>query len=349
MESEKAGPQIRHLKKGDLLFSEGDHSTAMYLVKGGMVRLFMSRSGNTVEIATIRSGEILGELAFLDGNPRSVSGEALTDCELIEISAPVFKDVLSKAPDWMKILLKTVVGRLRAVNTRIRQLEVSQSRGKGGGSYQYLPLSEIMKIITAFTLVVSKNPEKGELGISIDLDKASFYSSQIMGVPVAKTTSVIDVLIQVDAIKAREEKGVLKAYLQEINFLEELNLFLYDESQRDPAKRKDVSVRGFLILDLIMVELLKAKPEDIKDLFSFDIGALRKQESDESERKAFRNDDVSELFLLGYLAELEIKSNDEVKVAIQPEVFKKQYRFLKVIMAVRLLNEQKRKLAGVSK
>src|SRR5437016_4773544 len=92
------------LAKGQLLFSEGDKSRAMYLLKSGSIRLFMKRGNSDIEIDIIRSGQILGELAFLDGNPRSVSGEALTDCELVEISGPAFMEVLGKAPEWLKIL-----------------------------------------------------------------------------------------------------------------------------------------------------------------------------------------------------------------------------------------------------
>ena len=61
-----------------------------------MIRLFTRRGNTNIEIDTIRPGQILGELAFLDGNPRSLSGEALTECELVEISGPTFVDVLSK-------------------------------------------------------------------------------------------------------------------------------------------------------------------------------------------------------------------------------------------------------------
>ena len=117
------GPQTRRLKKGELLFSEGENSRAMYFLKAGMIRLFKKKGDSNIEFDTVRSGQVLGELAFLDGNPRSASGEALTECELVEISGPTFQEVLARMPDWLKIMLKTVVGRLRTASTRIRQLE----------------------------------------------------------------------------------------------------------------------------------------------------------------------------------------------------------------------------------
>src|SRR3954469_11463229 len=105
------GPQTRRLKKGETLFAEGENSRAMYYVKSGMIRIFKKKGDSSIEIDTIRSGQILGELAFMDGNPRSASGEALTDCELTEISGPTFQAVFNQMPEWLKILLKTIVGR----------------------------------------------------------------------------------------------------------------------------------------------------------------------------------------------------------------------------------------------
>src|SRR3954467_3009621 len=78
--------QSRKLKKGELLFAEGENSRAMYYLKTGMIRIFKKKGDSQIEIDTVRSGQIIGELAFLDGNPRSASGEALTDCELMEVS-----------------------------------------------------------------------------------------------------------------------------------------------------------------------------------------------------------------------------------------------------------------------
>jgi len=51
------------------------------LVKTGMIRLFKKKGDSQIELDTIHSGQVVGELAFLDGNPRSASGEALTDCD----------------------------------------------------------------------------------------------------------------------------------------------------------------------------------------------------------------------------------------------------------------------------
>ena len=77
-------------------------SRSMYFLKSGMIRIFKKKGDSQIEIDTIHAGQIIGELAFLDGNPRSAGGEALTDCTLVDISAQNFIETMAKLPDWMK-------------------------------------------------------------------------------------------------------------------------------------------------------------------------------------------------------------------------------------------------------
>ena len=59
-----AGPSgVRRLQKGDLLFKEGDSSSAMYLIRSGMIRIFKKKGDQQIEIDTLRSGQIVGEMA----------------------------------------------------------------------------------------------------------------------------------------------------------------------------------------------------------------------------------------------------------------------------------------------
>ena len=77
----------------------------------------------------------------------------------MEISGPTFQQVLAKLPDWLKILMKTIVGRLRAASTRIRQLESASSAldysgdGKRSSHYVYLSTTDCLKVCTALLLV----------------------------------------------------------------------------------------------------------------------------------------------------------------------------------------------------
>ena len=96
------------LKTGEMVFNEGDQSKSLYFVKRGVVRIFKKKGVGAIEIQSIRAGQVLGELAFFDNQPRSASAEALTSVELVEISKAALDDAISKVPDWFSALIKRV-------------------------------------------------------------------------------------------------------------------------------------------------------------------------------------------------------------------------------------------------
>jgi CRP/FNR family transcriptional regulator, cyclic AMP receptor protein len=345
------GQSIRRLKRGELLFAEGENSRAMYFVKSGMLRLFKKKGDAQIELDTIHSGQVVGELAFLDGNPRSASGEALTDTEVIEISGAAFSEVLTKIPDWLKILLKTIVARLRTASTRIRQLETSSTafdysntdgKRSAHAHYVYLSPTDVLKICSSILLVASRNGKPAGSGIEIRPGLLQRYANQIMGVPVAKVTSMIDILAASGVMSVSDPTaGTSQTCLLDADFLEQLIAYLNEENLLEPSKRHDVSIKGFLIMSLIAKHLAKY-PLDESGMASVNVAQVRKAEIRDG-KELFRMEDFSELATLGYASNINIKGNDEAIALIKPETFLTAHRFQKVVMGVRAINEQKQK------
>jgi CRP-like cAMP-binding protein len=352
MESSSQPNQSLLLKKGDLLFKEGDKSRAMYLLKSGMIRLFARKGTSNIEIDTIHSGQILGELAFLDGNPRSLSGEALTDCELAEISGPVFMDVLNKTPDWLKILLKTVVGRLRAANTRIKQLEssnvsinYSDRDGAKKSAYQFLSTLEFIRASTAFLIVGTRQGKKSDQGIDVDLGLVNRYSFHIMGVPFAKSASTLDILVQTNLATQKNENGNPRAYLQNIESLEQVILFLTDENQLEPNQRHTVSTRGLAIMKSIIQQISTTQStSNQKNLITFDLSPLRQGNS--SERDRYRDEEFGELVKATYISELKTNSQNQLLTQINPVEFLKNFQFMRILSEIKSVNLQKQEVGN---
>ncbi len=343
-----AGPQLRKLKKGELLFAEGENSRAMYLIKQGMIRVFKKKGDSDIEIDTIRSGQILGELAFLDGNPRSASGEALTDCDLMEISGPTFEAVLAHMPDWLKILLKTVVGRLRTASTRIRQLEqastaydYSEKAGKRSAHYIYLSPVDVLKIAAGLLLVAARNGNKVADGIEIRVGLLQRYANQIMGIPVAKITTMLDVLSQIGVVTIVDESGG-QVFLSDADFLEQMITYLNEENLLEPSKRHDITLRGFLVMGLIVKHLEGTAPDPGTGNTTVNVAEIRKLES-VGGKNPFRMDEFPELVKLGYCTNITIKSGDAMFTTIRADEFKKIFRLQRAAMAIHGVNEQKRK------
>src|ERR1041384_6423352 len=69
-------PEVR--PAGSVLFRQGEQGGAMYLIEGGRVRIHIKDAdGKDVTLAELARGDFFGEMAILDGKPRSATGTAL--------------------------------------------------------------------------------------------------------------------------------------------------------------------------------------------------------------------------------------------------------------------------------
>ena len=75
--------------------------------------------GRAIALATLGAGEIVGELAMLDGEVRSASVEALTDVELLAIAAVDMRGLLERNPEITAKLVVALTRRVRETNERV--------------------------------------------------------------------------------------------------------------------------------------------------------------------------------------------------------------------------------------
>lgn len=102
------------------LIREGEESTEMYYVKSGTLGVYKRKGDQEFQIGTIISGELVGEMSFLDKNPRSASVKAMGECVLVVVPLEKLEHTLSSMPKWFTALLNTLVERLRKANARVR-------------------------------------------------------------------------------------------------------------------------------------------------------------------------------------------------------------------------------------
>lgn len=112
------------LNEGEYLVRHKEESSTMFYVQEGVLAVFDTRSGKSsakeVQIGTIYPGELVGEMSFLDQNPRSASVKAISKCVLQVIPRERFQKIYDSQPKWYKILITTLLDRLRTANKRIR-------------------------------------------------------------------------------------------------------------------------------------------------------------------------------------------------------------------------------------
>jgi CRP/FNR family transcriptional regulator, cyclic AMP receptor protein len=108
------------LKANEYLVREGEESSQMYYLQSGTLGVFKIKGNIEQQIGTIYSGEVVGEMSFLDKEPRSASVKALVESTLTAIPSDKFERALASMPAWHKALVHTLLDRLRKANSRIR-------------------------------------------------------------------------------------------------------------------------------------------------------------------------------------------------------------------------------------
>jgi CRP/FNR family cyclic AMP-dependent transcriptional regulator len=109
-----SGAVSRHLKAGEVLFFAGEPGDGCYQLKQGLLKVVVtSAQGEERILAMLAPGAIVGELAMLDGGPRSATVLAVRDCELSFISRAAFERRTIRHPEIYQHLIKILATRLR--------------------------------------------------------------------------------------------------------------------------------------------------------------------------------------------------------------------------------------------
>jgi DNA-binding response OmpR family regulator len=107
---------VRFLAAEDVLLNEGDKVEFVYFVKKGRLRAVKKSAEGEIKLGHIEVGEFVGEMGYINGERRSASVIADSNCELIEVPVGTFDAVLYQRPSWSKALMITLAKRVKAAN-----------------------------------------------------------------------------------------------------------------------------------------------------------------------------------------------------------------------------------------
>src|SRR5204862_5735984 len=98
---------------GDIIFSEGDIGTEMFIIQSGIVELFKSIGGETRVLATLEKGDFFGEMSVLDDVPRNASARAKTAVEAVRINGATVDTMLKTNTEIPNRMMSTLSRRTR--------------------------------------------------------------------------------------------------------------------------------------------------------------------------------------------------------------------------------------------
>jgi CRP/FNR family cyclic AMP-dependent transcriptional regulator len=115
-----------HVKKYNdptVLLLEGHSGDSVFMILEGRAKIYCTdSSGREMAIGYKGSGEMLGEMGFIDGTARSATVETMTPSILLQTDRDAFQECCRETPIIFENLLKIITTQLRVTNARLQVL-----------------------------------------------------------------------------------------------------------------------------------------------------------------------------------------------------------------------------------
>ncbi|HET7676805.1 MAG TPA: Crp/Fnr family transcriptional regulator [Candidatus Limnocylindrales bacterium] len=121
----------RRFRRNEVIFHQGDPGDSLHVVVTGAVKIVLpSTEGEEAIIATLRPGDFFGELALLDGAPRSATAAALEPTETLVLPRDVLLELIAVDPGLRDALLAGLAGELRRLTGHVEELHFLDLAGR---------------------------------------------------------------------------------------------------------------------------------------------------------------------------------------------------------------------------
>lgn len=183
----------KQLKEGEVLFNEGDRGEIMYLIREGKIKITKGKGAEEKTLAVLKEGDFFGEMAIIDGSPRSAGAVAVTPVSLLVIDKESFKTKLSENP-LIEYVLETLSRRLRTADEQIRLLTIKSEERR------------VLAHIITKAKEVGKETEGG-----IEISPFSIENlGHITGIEESVVKDYVNKLVQVNLVTLRENSLIVK-------------------------------------------------------------------------------------------------------------------------------------------
>jgi CRP-like cAMP-binding protein len=121
----------RHFRRNEVVFHQGDPGDALHVITDGAVKIVLpSPEGDEAIIATLRPGDFFGELALLDGQPRSATATAVEPTETLSLPRDVFRELVDHHPELRDALFAALAMQLRRLTKHVEELHFLDLAGR---------------------------------------------------------------------------------------------------------------------------------------------------------------------------------------------------------------------------
>jgi len=118
---------------GEVVMRQGEMGDCMYVIQEGRVGVYLERDGEETLVAEPSSGEMIGEMAIFERQPRSATVRALGQAKILTVDRRNFLRRVQEDPSMAFRILETLSHRVRDLNEEVGRLRREEA-ARGAGS-----------------------------------------------------------------------------------------------------------------------------------------------------------------------------------------------------------------------
>jgi CRP/FNR family cyclic AMP-dependent transcriptional regulator len=336
---------IRTFRQGQVIFKENDPAQSLYIIQKGQIRLYRPKGRGFVDLAILRSGEVIGEMAYFDdkSSRRSCSASAVVTTEVIEISFVAFKKTMAGLNPWFKTIINTLADRLRKTNEKVKNLEtnsVGSNLGGKVGDYVFFHNIDIIKMLSMLYLNFASTGEAAEGGTQIHVDKLRFYMIDIFNIPEIKFEEFFNLMKDNGYLEMRpDENGKADKIVFTRNYEQYRSImsFIHAQRQLEDAKQMKISAKTEILLRAMVRQLKEKGAEGNEEVV--DLTSIFKEFKDNKILVA--EDDLGDAVKAGLCGDIVVGKMNDLTTVVKYQSINKILPCVKITNAVRKINEEK--------
>ncbi len=335
---------LRAYKAGDIIFQENDVAESLFIIQSGQIRLYRPKGRGFIDLAVLRTGEVIGEMAYFDekNQRRSCSAAAIVPTDVIEISFQAFEKTMSGLNPWLKIIINTLVDRLRSANEKVKSLEPnSVGFGKQGriADYTFFHTKDVMRILSTFYLVINNYGEQKDPFWEIHVNRIRFFMFDVYNIPEIKYEEFTNMLKSEYFISiGDDEDGLPKIIkIEDPERFREMMVFFNNQRILDDEKKLRISFKCERFLQRIIEQLEEAEVD--KPRWKADITVIL--EDFKAHNIPITERDLRDAVEAGFVEDILVGEGNKLTSVINYEKLQKMFPSIRMMNAVKRINEAK--------
>jgi CRP-like cAMP-binding protein len=200
---------ILRCRRDEVLFTQGDEATGFFVVLDGWVKLYrITSGGEQAVVGVFTRGQTFGEAVCFANADYPVSGEAVTDCRLLMVSARGLEERIRRTPEIGLAMLASTSQHLHQL---VRQIEELKAQTGAQRLAEFLAdLAPVDRGPCTIVLPYEKALIAGRLGMKPESLSRAFQRIRLVGVRVEQNVARVSDVAALAAFAGEERSTALR-------------------------------------------------------------------------------------------------------------------------------------------